>query len=1055
MGSTITFASHGLVADQAIYFGNLVPSDCGIEEGRVYYVLATNLTADTFEFSETVGGPAFTLAFDITEGVVSPVAVYTAITDPTDVMAPPPAPAIPDDPILSSLTISGVVRLSVTLDSGLEETIRATEVSITHKFDASAVPEWDNGSIHMMPRGSADLTIPALGGTVYAVRQRFQDVFGNFSPYSNTVTVTTVAGADGLVAALADVANDIPDGIVTEVKIADNAITAPKIAANSISANHLAATIILASLVQTAESGRRVEFDSEGIRLYDTDETLLVRIPTNGDPVYVQGQINASDLVVNDSAEFRTVASLAADSIMTLQTGTSPPGAVPTLSTAMGSLALTSTPAGVSTAAGVWYDTGTNSYWIAADPDSGYIAHEYNGTTGALIRSIEATGSTSTFTDTVGSTSHVSDGADGYASSSTDNQFSSPLTMPRDGRITKISVYCAGRLGSVQLRNAVWSSGGGSLLRQSAWYTAASGGATAPGASDKHNISVTPLEVNGGTTYRVGFFKADGDSDGVQMDFDSGSGKTLYVGDNGQDAYSGGFTSTSKKINVYITYEYDVDTRLETAPNIGVATDTTYLYLLDNAGTLWKYLKADGSYVADQDLSASISGTVANAGLFYDATANELIITTTTGTGAGVYPKFTRVTPSTLAVAGHYSASAGTTFTGTTAYMRGGVRMPDPLNGNAATYWVCTSNGVVYAYTFSGSTATQTANRHFGTTSYSGSGLAHDGSSFRGWYNGAPTRFVRFTGWDFTTTSTTLWVGYSWYDSAGTTHETAMGPATSITIRRRERVIVQTPTIPAGGADDPNNCRVYMLQNATNTGAGTFWLQATHTGTSVTIESYTGSGTHDGAGTAFAAGVPAELKSSPNPLAGGWSLRGNGVWVPASGTSFPSSPTNGEHFFRTDLDETFQYTNSRWECTTLHEKTLRLNGTAHTNGGTLSATLSAVGRLEYPRVIGSDILIVDYILSYYIDSGGSALSASHKWTGQLYTIADGSNFTGTARGGAMTIDSGAASQTARQIVNVNTLGGSTPTHFQTNWTKTGTPGDIRVWEAVTYRHIAT
>jgi hypothetical protein len=168
------------------------------------------------------------------------------------------------------------------------------------------------------------------------------------------------------------------------------------------------------------------------------------------------------------------------------------------------------------------------------------------------------------------------------------------------------------------------------------------------------------------------------------------------------DATGFGTLHSSSKPNVYITYTYDTDTRLETAPNIGIATDGTNIYTLDTTGVVWKYLRSDGSFVAKSSVQTAISGTKSKAGMFYDATANELIITTSTGTGAGVFPKFVRVTPSTLAVSSTvYSAAAGQTFSGTTDTFRGGARAGRPAQRSAATYWIATTSAV-YAYTFSG-----------------------------------------------------------------------------------------------------------------------------------------------------------------------------------------------------------------------------------------------------------------------------------------------------------------------------------------------------------------
>jgi hypothetical protein len=481
MASLITFVDHGFQEDDAIYFGNLVPDDCGIEEGRTYYVLASNLTTDTFEFSETLGGAAFSLTHDIESGAVSPAAVYTAITDPTDPMSPPEAVATPTDPTLSSVLASGIVRLNVTINDAPPPKLRVWELQITHKWTvvyntpedpesgiASEGWDWEAAGRHSIVAGSDELSIPALGATVYAVRVRALDVYGNYSGYSSEVTGETVAGSDALAAALADIANDVSDGVITETKIADNAISTPKLQAGSVTAEVLASTIVLTSLLQAGNpEARHIDIDEFGIRLYDSSQALLVNIPTDPDEdVFVKGSIVAASLSSQETAEFGGTASLSSDAIMTLENGVATPTVPPTLVAGLGSLTLTSSPP--NPGRGIQYDPNggpgndTPSYWVGADAlNSEYVAHEYNASTGALIRSITKTGSIETGTGTRGSTAHVSDSAQAEIGS-TDNQVATPLTIPTglgSVTITKVSIYAAGYSGACTVKCAVWSSG--------------------------------------------------------------------------------------------------------------------------------------------------------------------------------------------------------------------------------------------------------------------------------------------------------------------------------------------------------------------------------------------------------------------------------------------------------------------------------------------------------------------------------------------------------------------------------------------------------------------
>lgn len=64
-----TTTAHGYAAGDPIVFDGLT-GGTGVTEGRVYYVIAANLAAQTFQFSATVGGAAVLWSTDITVGKV-------------------------------------------------------------------------------------------------------------------------------------------------------------------------------------------------------------------------------------------------------------------------------------------------------------------------------------------------------------------------------------------------------------------------------------------------------------------------------------------------------------------------------------------------------------------------------------------------------------------------------------------------------------------------------------------------------------------------------------------------------------------------------------------------------------------------------------------------------------------------------------------------------------------------------------------------------------------------------------------------------------------------
>jgi len=834
---------------------------------------------------------------------------------------------------------------------------------------------------------------------------------------------------------------------ITSDKILANAVTAGKIDAGAVGATELAAEIVLASLLKTSEDGCRVEISDAGILLLDDDEVPLVKIPTDGNPVYVKGEITTSSLISEAEATLYGVNTLPGESVTTLASGVAAPTNAPSLTVGIDSLSLGSTPEGVATAAGIAYDSAGGSFWVAADPTAagGYVAHEYDKTTGDIIRSIEKTGSSSTETKTSGAKTHVADYAEYFGAAADEQQIACAFVMPEAGTITKVAVWMAGKDDNCSTRTAIWTNAGTLLGYSTAFW--ATGETFAKGASTLYNKSLqTPVNLASGSTYKIGFLKT-ASAGKFQYDVDYGSG-TLYRG----EGYTGDFdvvsTESSRKINAYITYTVTTDTTVEDAPMIGVCVDADYVYTLDDNGVLYKYDIDTLEYVTSADLSAKITGNTAGAGLFYDATAAKLVITTADGTTGTDHPRFVLVLPdltwdSTITNATHE-------IDGDVDSLRGGARLNDPLNADTATYWVPIS-GTVYAY--KAADGVSVANRTFGTSTTVLGGLTHDGTVFRGWAVATPTKIYTFSAWDFTDTSTTLWVGYAWYDITGATHETVIGPRSTLTVRRRERVLVTNAALPTG--TDVDRVRIYALQAAADGGAGTFWLQVTDALTSRYLVTYTGSGTHDGAGTAFDSGTPAELKSA----AAAWSLKGDGTaefedlevtgFLSGGGASFPASPADGDRYWRTDLDMQFFYDGTRWVSTTLYQMPMSIwSATAQAK---LTATTANCFRTTPPSLEGgSNIWCVKVTQGFYVYDGTN-LSGSHKW---VVTFVE---YPSTATFATVTIDSGA--ETTWRVLEVAVGAAMTAADrslWTVNATKTGTPGDLLVHApVVSYRIIAT
>jgi hypothetical protein len=162
-----------------------------------------------------------------------------------------------------------------------------------------------------------------------------------------------------------------------------------------------------------------------------------------------------------------------------------------------------------------------------------------------------------------------------------------------------------------------------------------------------------------------------------------------------------------------------------------------------------------------------------------------------------------------------------------------------------------------------------------------------------------------------------------------------------------------------------------------------------------------------------------------------------------AGTSFPGSPSVGERFWRTDLGLEFYYDGTRWLSVDLHEVRLIPDSA-------LPLTSTVAARAGVPILVGADIWLVKTQTNLYVYGGGSALSGSHKWVGTLLKSPAGTTLD------TVTIDSGASAVFRQSTATaIDALLGSTNFEVDMAWTKTGTPGPLLPFTAISYRHVAT
>jgi len=170
----------------------------------------------------------------------------------------------------------------------------------------------------------------------------------------------------------------------------------------------------------------------------------------------------------------------------------------------------------------------------------------------------------------------------------------------------------------------------------------------------------------------------------------------------------------------------------------------------------------------------------------------------------------------------------------------------------------------------------------------------------------------------------------------------------------------------------------------------------------------------------------------------------------ASGSTFPGSPATNTIFFRTDIGMLFYYDGTRWLSVQVFAQQF---GLIQGSLFPLTASANDVNAWYPPALDGSDIYLLKYRARVYVASGGSALSSSHKWVGNMHKYDTNTASTTLA---TVNVDSGASAQIRTFDTTINALlTSSTYLQLSTTWTKTGSPGGLFVGEDITYRVVAT
>lgn len=164
-------------------------------------------------------------------------------------------------------------------------------------------------------------------------------------------------------------------------------------------------------------------------------------------------------------------------------------------------------------------------------------------------------------------------------------------------------------------------------------------------------------------------------------------------------------------------------------------------------------------------------------------------------------------------------------------------------------------------------------------------------------------------------------------------------------------------------------------------------------------------------------------------------------------TDLPGSPSLGDVYLYDYPSSNYpiwvQWDGTRWKSCELFFAPFEWAGVA------ALASTATTGAIAAPNWAG-DIWVEEVVTQFFVASGASALSGSHKWVGtHNKVVAANTNTTY----GTSNIDSGSSGVWRTDVVAVGALLNNGTTHYalRTTWTKTGTPGALTAAGFVTYR----
>jgi hypothetical protein len=221
-------------------------------------------------------------------------------------VTPPSVPSVPS--LISRLGIVTVVWDGLTnIGGAMQDDFAYAEIAMADSTTPTTVVGKMSGA------GMAPIPDQTIGEN-RQVRLRSVDTSGNASAWSVVTDPIVVHGVTG------------PD-------LEADSVTANAILAGSLTGDLFAALMVISSMYTTSATGtgQRVEWDINGIRLYNSLDELRVNLPT--DPsldAYFQGEVHAEGLTVTGGATFRSTQNeFAPDSLIALADSVTAPVGAP------------------------------------------------------------------------------------------------------------------------------------------------------------------------------------------------------------------------------------------------------------------------------------------------------------------------------------------------------------------------------------------------------------------------------------------------------------------------------------------------------------------------------------------------------------------------------------------------------------------------------------------------------------------------------------------------------------------------------------------------------